>query len=31
LDKELTFRVEQTAHDEHGETLRTISLKGGLF
>jgi hypothetical protein len=28
LDKELTFRVEQTAHGEHGETLRTISLNG---
>jgi hypothetical protein len=28
LDKELTFRVEQTAHGEGGETLRTISLNG---
>jgi hypothetical protein len=28
LDKELTFRVQQKAHGEHGETLRTISLNG---
>ena len=28
LDKELTFRVEQTAHGADGETLRTISLNG---
>jgi hypothetical protein len=31
LDKELTFRVQQTAqtaHGEYGETLRTISLNG---
>ena len=27
-DKELTFRVQQTAHGEDGETLRTISLNG---
>ena len=28
LDKELTFRVQQTAFGEHGETLRTVSLNG---
>jgi hypothetical protein len=28
LDKELSFRVQQTAHGEYGETLRTISLNG---
>jgi|SRR6516165_7515554 hypothetical protein len=28
IDKELTFRVQQTAHGENGETLRTISLSG---
>ena len=28
LDKELTFRVEQTAHGKQGETLRTISFSG---
>ena len=28
LDKELTFRVQQTALSEGGETLRTISLNG---
>jgi hypothetical protein len=28
LDEELTFRVQQTAHGEYGETLRTISLNG---
>jgi hypothetical protein len=28
LDKELTFRVQQTAIGEYGETLRTISLNG---
>ena len=28
LDKDLSFRVQQTAHGEYGETLRTISLNG---
>ena len=28
LDKELSFRVQQTASGEYGETLRTISLNG---
>jgi hypothetical protein len=28
LDKELSFRVQQTALGEYGETLRTISLNG---
>jgi hypothetical protein len=28
LDKELTFRVQQTTRGEYGETLRTISLNG---
>jgi hypothetical protein len=28
LDKELSFRVQQTAVGERGETLRTISLNG---
>jgi hypothetical protein len=28
LDKELTFRVQQTAHGEYGEALRIISLNG---
>jgi hypothetical protein len=28
LDKELSFRVQQTAVGEYGETLRTISLNG---
>jgi hypothetical protein len=28
LEKELTFRVQQKAHGEYGETLRTISLNG---
>ena len=28
LDKELTFRVQQKAFGEYGETLRTISLNG---
>ena len=28
LDRELSFRVQQTALGEHGETLRTISLNG---
>jgi hypothetical protein len=28
FDKELTFRVQQTAIGEYGETLRTISLNG---
>jgi hypothetical protein len=28
LDNELTFRVQQTARGELGETLRTISLNG---
>jgi hypothetical protein len=30
LEKELTFRVQQTAIGEHGETLRTISLEGDM-
>src|ERR1700682_619773 len=30
LDKDLTFRVQQTAFGEYGETLRTISLNGTL-
>jgi hypothetical protein len=30
LDKELTFRVQQTAFGEYGETLRTISLNGNV-
>lgn len=30
LDKELTFRVEQTPLGEQGETLRTISLNGNV-
>jgi hypothetical protein len=30
LDKELTFRVQQTAFGEHGETLRAISLNGNV-
>jgi hypothetical protein len=28
LDKELTFRVQQTALGDHGEALRTILLNG---
>jgi hypothetical protein len=28
LDKDQTFRVEQTAFGENGEPLRTISLNG---
>jgi hypothetical protein len=28
LEKELTFRVQQKAVGEYGETLRTISLSG---
>jgi hypothetical protein len=28
VDKELTFRVQQQAFGEYGETLRTISLNG---
>jgi hypothetical protein len=30
LEKDLTFRVEQTAFEDHGETLRTISLNGNI-
>ena len=29
-EKELTFRVQQTAIGAHGETLRTISLEGDM-
>jgi hypothetical protein len=28
VDKELTFRVQQQAFGEYGETIRTISLNG---
>jgi hypothetical protein len=30
LDKDLTFRAQQTAFGEYGETLRTISLNGNV-
>jgi hypothetical protein len=28
MDKDFSFRVQQTAHGEYGEALRTISLNG---